>query len=176
MERKAYCEFRLLFCHFLTWIDAGASDRWHFLIGHCRHQPADTDVFPVVADLSTRKVTGWEKRRPEMRLCPQVYRRLCPHRQPNWQVWNEIFNVIALNSANLILNATVDNRRLKCQTIREKNVLVTFSTFMVSTIKVPVESFLRDLHYTGDNRSIAFYRLFIDWFIHSFIHSLPTGF
>ena len=120
MERKAYCEFRLLFCHFLTWIDAGASDRWHFLIGHCRHQPADTDVFPVVADLSTRKVTGWEKRRPEKRLCPQVYRRLCPHGQPNWQVWNEIFNVIALNSANLILNATVDNRRLKCQTIREK--------------------------------------------------------
>ena len=41
---------------------------------------------------------------------------------------------------------------------------------MVSTIKVPVESFLRELHYTGDNRSIAFYRLLIDWLIHSSIH------
>lgn len=42
---------------------------------------------------------------------------------------------------------------------------------MVSTIKVPVESFLRDLHYTGDNRSIAFYSLsLIDSFIHLSIH------
>ena len=39
--------------------------------------------------------------------------------------WN-ILNVIVQNSANLILNVTVDNRRLKCQTIREKNILVAF--------------------------------------------------
>ena len=41
---------------------------------------------------------------------------------------------------------------------------------MVSTIKVPVESLLRNLHYTGDNGSIAFYRLFIDSLIDSSIH------
>ena len=46
---------------------------------------------------------------------------------------------------------------------QEKNILVAFFYLhMVSTIKVPVESFLCDLHYTGDNRTIAFYRLFID--------------
>ena len=59
---------------------------------------------------------------------------------------------------------------------QEKNILVAFFYLHGQYHKSPSREFLCDLHYTGDNRSIAFYRLFIDSFIHSFIHSLPTGF
>ena len=55
-------------CH-LSFFD---TDGRYFLNRRCPHQLADTDVFPVVAHLSTRTVTGGGKRQPEMRLCPQA--------------------------------------------------------------------------------------------------------
>ena len=44
----------------------------HTLLGGIKYPVADTDVFPVVASPHWKILSGGEKRRPEIRLCPQA--------------------------------------------------------------------------------------------------------
>ena len=113
--RKAFCEFRLSFVFFrhrwkvfLEWVLPSLTG------GHRRISGRRWSLYP--------KSNGWREATTGDASVSSGYALTgSPMTSVNWN----ILNVIALNSANLILKATIDDRRLKCQTIRKK-ILVAF--------------------------------------------------